>query len=45
MSIIYQPAGRAKEYCELAANLYLGVDTPLFRFKVNYGPQGGDARV
>lgn len=24
MSIIYEPKGRAKEYCELAANLYRG---------------------
>lgn len=24
MSIIYEPAGRAKEYCELAANIYRG---------------------
>ena len=26
MTIIYEPAGRAKEYCELAANLYRGCD-------------------
>jgi len=26
MSVIYEPSGKAREYCELAVNLYHGCD-------------------
>ena len=47
MTIIYEPSGRAKEYCTLAANLYRGCG--LSKSAVAYSPhhiikrsQGGD---